>query len=87
MKSVGQLIGERLYLARTKRDMTMDQLSAKAGISQPNISRLESGRHDPSASTIAKLAAALSVDPCWLAYGTGTKPDWLSAKEVNKREV
>lgn len=60
--------------------MTMDVLAAKSGISQANISRLEKGRHDAVSETIMRLANALSVDPCWLAYGTGQKPDWLTAE-------
>lgn len=81
MKSASERIGARLYLARTKRNMTMDELSAKSGISQPNISRLEKGRHDPVTSTIDRLASALDVDPCWLAYARGDEPDWNPKKD------
>lgn len=76
MKSAADTFADRLYLARIKRDMTMDQLSAKSGISQASISRFEQGRHEPSIGTANQLAYALEVDACWLAYGTGNKPDW-----------
>ena len=32
------------------------------GMRQPNIARLESGEHEPSLSTLARLSSALGVD-------------------------
>lgn len=69
-------IAKRLYEARIKRNMTMDELADKADLSQPSISKLERGINDPGAGTVERLALALRVDPCWLAYGTGEEPDW-----------
>jgi transcriptional regulator with XRE-family HTH domain len=77
-------IGKRLFEARIKRDMTMDQLAAKAKISQATISKLERGLHDPASGVTERLALALGVDPCWLAYGTGEQPKW-EAKELERR--
>lgn len=76
MKLASAGIGRRIFEARAKREMTMDQLAAKAKVSQPTISKLERGIHDPAAGVVEKLARALGVDPCWLAYGTGQTPDW-----------
>ena len=76
MKLASAGIGKRLFEARIKRDMTMDQLAAKAKLSQATISKLERGLHDPASGITEKLAIALGVDPCWLAYGTGNKPNW-----------
>jgi transcriptional regulator with XRE-family HTH domain len=78
MKLASATIGKRLFEARNKRNLTMDQLAIKAKISQATISKLERGIHDPAAGVTEKLARALDVDPCWLAYGTGSTPDWLS---------
>jgi transcriptional regulator with XRE-family HTH domain len=41
--------------------MTQEQLAAKAGLSRGYLARLETGRHDPSATTLAKIALALRV--------------------------
>lgn len=76
MKLASAGIGKRLFEARIKRDLTMDQLAAKAKISQATISKLERGMHDPASGVTERLAVALGVDPCWLAYGTGSKPVW-----------
>lgn len=74
-------IGARLHLARSKRDITMNALAAKAGISQAAISYIEGNERRPTADIIESLADALEVDPCWLAYGTGVAPAWLTADE------
>jgi transcriptional regulator with XRE-family HTH domain len=76
MRLASDAIGKRLYEARIKRDLTMDQLAAKAGINQSTISKLERGINEPGAANVERLALALDIDPCWLAYGTGKKPDW-----------
>jgi transcriptional regulator with XRE-family HTH domain len=56
----------------------MAELADKAKLSPSSVNQIEKGRHSPSAETIEAFAKALDIDPCWLAYGTGTKPDWLS---------
>lgn len=81
MRLSSQGVAKRLFEARRARDLTMDQLAAKAKVSQSAISRLELGKSYPATNTLEKLAIALEVDPCWLAYGTGEAPDWLTAKE------
>ncbi len=76
MKAASDGLGRRLRDARSKRGLTMDELAAKAKMTQATISRLEIGQNYPMTITVEKLARALGVDPCWLAYGTGAVPDW-----------
>ena len=38
--------------------MSQSQLSAKTGITQPDISKLENGKANPSISTLKKVARA-----------------------------
>jgi transcriptional regulator with XRE-family HTH domain len=73
--------GKRLLTARTKRGLTMFELAAKAKVSTALINDAEKGRHSPSIDKVHQLAKALGVDACWLAYGTGDKPDWLNQAE------
>lgn len=77
MKSASEGIGKRLRQARLKRGLTMDQLAEKTNISQSAISVIELGSSLPNTLTVERLARGLSIDPCWLAYGTGPKPEWL----------
>jgi transcriptional regulator with XRE-family HTH domain len=51
----------RLKKIRAQRRLSQEQLADKAGVSRQYLSRLEIGRHDPSLSTMVKLAKALKV--------------------------
>ena len=79
-------LGKRLFLARSKRGYTMEQLGQRSTVHASTINGIEKGRNDPGTVTTSKLAKALDVDPCWLAYGTGEKPDWASKtdKEITE---
>jgi len=52
-----------MKIKRLRIDQAMSQaaLAQKAGISREYITRLEGGHHDPSLSTLIKLAKALKV--------------------------
>lgn len=53
----------RLKQLRAARDMSQADLADKSGVSREYIARLETGHHDPSLSTLVKLAKALKVKP------------------------
>jgi len=46
---------------REQKGWTQETLAERAGLSWGYIARLEIGRHDPSLSTLIKLAKALKV--------------------------
>jgi transcriptional regulator with XRE-family HTH domain len=46
---------------RRKRRMSQAALATKAGFSREYVARLETGHHDPSLSTLQRLALALRV--------------------------
>jgi transcriptional regulator with XRE-family HTH domain len=52
---------KRLKQLRTERGITQAVLARRAGVTLSYIGRLETGRHDPQLSTLAKLAKALKV--------------------------
>jgi len=52
----------RLKTLRERRGMTQEQLAEKSGVSRTYLARLETGRQDPTLSTLEKLATALKVD-------------------------
>ncbi|MEX0717449.1 MAG: helix-turn-helix transcriptional regulator [Planctomycetaceae bacterium] len=54
-------ISERIREARSEAGMTQDELAEKSGIPQSHISRLESGKHSPTAKTLEKIAEALGI--------------------------
>ena len=57
-----QAFGARLRAARRSQDLTMDQLSAKAGIAGHNaLMRMERAQNEPGLFRAARAAAALGV--------------------------
>ena len=59
-------LGVRLATIRHQHGMTQEVLSKKACLSPGYIARLEIGMHDPSVSTLLKLAKAMKVRPAEL---------------------
>lgn len=60
-QSIEYPIGERIAHLRARLNLTQVDLSKKAGVSQSTIAQIESGKKDPSVSTLKKLAGALDV--------------------------
>ena len=52
---------ENIKSLRNDKGYSIAELSKKAGIKRPNLSRLENGKHVPSLETIIKIANALDV--------------------------
>ena len=65
------MLSNRLKAARQAAPLTMAALGSKLdpARSRKLIHEWEEGRCEPSLATIKKLAAALGVTPCWLAFG------------------
>ncbi len=51
----------RIKRLRSELGMTQEALAKKARLARAYIARLEVGQHDPSLSTLIKLAKALKV--------------------------
>lgn len=67
-------LAERLKAARKHAGLTQRELAVKAGITQPNISQIESGANLQSAY-LNRLALACGVAPQWLSDGIGEMLD------------
>jgi transcriptional regulator with XRE-family HTH domain len=52
---------ENLRRLRKERELSQEELGARAGIQMADISRYESASRDPRISTVARLAIALEV--------------------------
>ena len=51
----------RLKQLRANRGITQEALAKKAGLSRVYVARLETGKQDPTLTTLTKLAKALKV--------------------------
>jgi transcriptional regulator with XRE-family HTH domain len=54
-------LGMKVQTLRDKRGMTQEALAKKSGISRGYLARVETGRHEPTLTTLRKLARALGV--------------------------
>ena len=55
-------IVKQIINARTEQNITQKELADRIGIKQSNISRLESGNHNPSLEFLKKVAAGLGKE-------------------------
>ncbi len=62
-------IGRAVYLWRTERRLTQEQLARATGISRPNLSDLERGKRELSLKSLRLLASALHVTSGTLVDG------------------
>lgn len=65
--------GARLQTQRDKAGLSLRDLAASAGVSFETIRKCEAGTAIPKVDTCERLAVALGVTPCWLAFGVGTE--------------
>ncbi|GLZ80383.1 XRE family transcriptional regulator [Actinorhabdospora filicis] len=82
-------VGPRLKALRTKRNVTLDDLSRTTGISRSTLSRLENGRRRPSLELLLPIARAhrVPLDELVGAPETGDPRVRLAAREVGGRAV
>ena len=56
------LLGKMVYERRHALGMSQTELAARAGMTQPQLSRLEGGGVTPTIPLLERLASALEVD-------------------------
>ena len=56
------LLGQIVHDRRTDLGLTQAELAERAGMTQPQLSRLESGGATPTVPLLARLAAALDAE-------------------------
>jgi transcriptional regulator with XRE-family HTH domain len=56
------LLGQMVHDRRMELGLTQAELAEQAGMTQPQLSRLESGGATPTVPLLARLAAALKAD-------------------------
>jgi len=55
-------IGKRITDARSKQNMSQEQLAAESGIDRSHMGFIEQGRRKPTISTIYKIGQALGMN-------------------------
>ncbi len=59
------MLGERIRRRLDEQGMTVAELAEKVGIARPMLYRYISGKHEPSASILRKIAEALCCTVDW----------------------
>jgi len=55
-------LGSRVRFLRVSRGLSQSGLAKAAGLSQPTINQIESGKKDPSVDTLRKLSSVLDIE-------------------------
>jgi transcriptional regulator with XRE-family HTH domain len=76
-----QRFGKQLQRLRTDRGLTQEQLAVTASLSRAFLTRLELGQHDPSLSTLVRLAKALRVSVTELLGESVSASQWWQVGE------
>lgn len=62
MEELRVIVGRQLRLRRKETGMTMQQLSAAAGVSVSHLSKIERGEINVTLGTIEKMLRALQIE-------------------------
>jgi transcriptional regulator with XRE-family HTH domain len=72
--TVAEQFGKNLARQRRLADLSQEETAVRAGVHRTEVSQLERGLRLARADTIAKLSAALEVDPGELFEGIVWEP-------------
>ncbi len=73
-------VGEALAQLRAQRQLTLDELSRRAGVSKSMLSQIERGKANPTVAVVWRLAQALGVELSTLLEGA--KPNERGIEHV-----
>jgi len=77
-----QRFGKQLQRLRTCRGLTQEQLAVTASLSRTFLTKLELGQHDPTLSTLVRLAKALRVSVPELLRESVSASQWWQVGEA-----
>ena len=76
-----QQFGSQLQRLRTRRSLTQEQLAVTVGLSRIFVTRMEQGTHDPTLSTLVRLAKALRIPVTELLGESVSARQWWQVGE------
>lgn len=60
--SIENQIGSRIRILREEKNVTLEQLASKTGLTKGQLSKIENGKVSSPVSTISRIATSLGVD-------------------------
>jgi len=87
--------GERMREVRKQKDIKLVQITKETGISNGNLSMIETGKVEPKLSTIKGICKALSISADYLIFGkvpeiiydANTDPRYRYLNEEDKEQI
>lgn len=79
---VDRLSGNLLRRARAEKDLTQRELASVAGVPQSTVARIESGTQQPSLPLLARILAAVDLEPRIALVSYDAHDDVLDATEA-----
>ncbi len=79
---VDRLAGNLLRRARAEKDLTQRELASVAGVPQSTVARIESGTQQPSLPLLARILAAVDLEPRIALAPYDSHDDVLDATEA-----
>lgn len=78
--TLARAVATQVASYRGQHRLTQKALAERLGMKQPQVARLESGEHNPSIETLARLAAVMGIE-----INIDIRPRGRRAKLVTKR--
>jgi len=83
--TVAEQFGENLRRLRRRADLSQEEAAVRASLHRTEISHLERGQRIARVDTVAKLAAALEVDPDEFFAGIEWQPGGIHRGRFRER--
>ncbi|WP_028218422.1 helix-turn-helix domain-containing protein [Paraburkholderia oxyphila] len=80
-------IGRALKVCRSAKKLSLDELAERAGLSQSYLSMIESGKREPTLSSIEKVSNALGVPTPILLFLAAEKDELKGLDEETSRRL
>jgi len=85
-KELYTMIGERIRALRQEKEMSLNELSKRAGFAKSYLSQIENLKREPSISALSQVAQVLEVDVLFLISGETQTPVAQNFTIVKKGE-
>ncbi|MBW5286359.1 MULTISPECIES: helix-turn-helix domain-containing protein [Burkholderia] len=80
-------IGRAVKVCRSAKKLSLDELAERAGLSQSYLSMIESGKREPTLSSIEKVSTALGVPTPILLFLAAEKDELKGLDEETSRRL
>ncbi|MDA7027521.1 XRE family transcriptional regulator [Bacillus sp. CLL-7-23] len=82
MEYIQSVIAKNLFNLRKSRNLTLDQVSERTGVSKAMLAQIEKGKSNPTVTTLWKIANGLQV-----SFTFFTKEESPKVKKININEL